>query len=175
MNNLSAREKKILLLTIAIIVVAVAFNFISQIIPDNTKSEADSLERYQRLYKKYSYQKQLAKDYAPLVDKYKDVLGEKLNHEDATAALFATVKEIVQKQGSVIERIKPKMVKNKENYKEIAFEIELVGTFGQVFKTINSLETHNELINVNSAKITPISKESNTIRCIMMISRPFFE
>lgn len=175
MLKLSSREKKIFFITVSIVVVAVLFNVVSAMNPENSSDNGNNLERYKRLYKKYSYQQSLAKDYAPLIKKYKDVLGAKLSLEDASAALFQTVKGIVQKEGTVIERIKPKHVKSKDNHKEIAFEIELVGTFVQVFKTINSLETNKALINVNSLKITPISKESNTIRTVMTISRPFFE
>lgn len=172
--SLSVREKKIIILTTLVVTVAAFINLLSWILTGRSSSNVDILDRYKKLYDKFSYQSQLAKDYAPLLEKYKDVLATKLSHEDASTALFSTVKSIVQKQGSVIERIKPRQVKSEGNYQEIAFEIELIGTFAQVFKIINSLETHSELINVNSLKIIPFSKESDSIRCILVISRPFF-
>ncbi|UCC95460.1 MAG: type 4a pilus biogenesis protein PilO [Candidatus Omnitrophota bacterium] len=171
---LSKREKLILYIALVLFVCVLAFNFLLTPLIEKLTKINQEIEQKAFLLKRHYRLMRKGKNLLPQYENYKEKLEKGITSEELVATLFEEIEVSAKKFGVIIEKIKPQPIEEKEGYKEVSLEVELVGKLGPIFQFINKLENSPSFIKVSALRLLPQPRSSSQLRCRISLTKLFF-
>ena len=168
-NNFSNREKKLALITLAVVMGALTFNFallpvisgwsyLNKTVSDReavlTKyarilSDKDEIEELGGLYSKY-YVKQISPD-------------------EENAIALSAIEKIANNAGVIITNIKPLSFKSEEYYRKATFRVMTESTLEGLSKFIYDMQLSDQLLKVERMVLRAKENAPSTIKSVLNI------
>lgn len=169
--NLSKREKTLIIICVAAILIAVVYGFIFEPIMNRwggldakIKSKKAVLTKNTKLIRNY---KALENEY----ETYREYIKTGKNEEEELARALAEVDKIAKKSSCDIINVKPRIPKDLGNYKEIFFEVTTAGSVPELAKFLHGVESSTETLRVKHFTISAKSSTPNKLKGVFLISK----
>ena len=169
--NISKREKTLVVICVAAILVAVIYGFILEPIVNRwsgfdgkIRSKKAMLVKNTKLIRNY---KALEAEY----ETYRDYIKTGRNEEEELAKALAEVDSISKKASCDIINVKPRTPKDLGSYKEIFFEVTTAGSVPELAKFLHGVESSTETLRVKHFTISAKSNTPNKLKGVFLISK----
>lgn len=172
MNNLSDREKKLAIATIAVVSIAILYALIIaplyskwKELSGQARAKVNMLESGFRLL---ANQKQMNEEYSRLSKYAKTSMSE----EEAVADTLALIENISKNDTCLIINIKPVGVTDTGSYKEILIDVSAEGGIGPFSKFLYDIENPSDrLMSVKRFTLSPKSGQAGVLKGTFIVSK----
>ncbi len=173
MLNLSTKEKRLLMIAIAVILVFCLHAFI--VLPIGRaftgvdagirKAELDLVKGRRIVTEKDSVRQEFAQ--------YKQLTGTAGSDNEETAALINEIEQLSDNAGIHVADLGPRAAENKGGYKKYSVDIKITSQIGPLTDFISKLNSSSQVLIVERLRLSPQArpKERGTLDVNMTISR----
>jgi Tfp pilus assembly protein PilO len=169
--NLSKRERSVLVITIGIAVLAVAYAFViepilgkSNMLNEQIRSKKSYILKNRVLLSKF---KSLEEEYK----RYPSLTVSAESEEKEVAKALSSIENISHSSSCPIADVKPRASKNIGSYKEILFEVATESGIDELSRFLYEIETSKDMLRVKHFTIASKSGSSNTLKGSLLIGR----
>ena len=170
-QNLSKREKTILIIAAICAVIALSFNFFIEPLVVKWKVLNDTMLSKEKLLKGNMLLLQRYDDLEREYSKYPKLIKREAAEEKEVQAVLSEIEKISKKSSCYILNIKPRATRQISQYKEISFEVTVEGDMPQSLKFMYGIETSETLLKIKRFIIASTSGSTGTLKSTFIISK----
>jgi len=174
LNNLSKREKRILLLTV--LVGSLSLTYIMVVEPlfkrfNELNSEIMLKKRkLQKIYALLGHKDKIEAEYEKIIKA--DV--KDASDEEIIANILKQIETSAKDSGVQLSNIRPERIRQEDYYKRLSIEVNAEAPINALFKFIYKLETSPALLKIERLQITPSRRQEGFVESTFIITKISF-
>ena len=172
LSKMAKREKLLVQITAAIVMVAVLYTFIIEpLISANNSIDREIMTGERRLSKNLRVLKNedaIKSEYA----KHEGLIQPAASDEEEIASMLGAIESLARVNKIDISNIRPDQVKVFEHYKEFAFELVAQAEIEMLVKFMYDLQNSGNLLRVRRLSLSPSPSKKNALRAVIEVIKP---
>lgn len=174
LSKFSKRERLLIISTVAVTVVTVAYGFIIEPIIDaysgiNRQITANSL-KLAKGYRLLGRAEEINLEYS----RYANLLKPLTSDEEEIASMLKAIEALARSNKIKITSIRPEPIRETEYGKEFLFELSAEASADLLGKFMYDLQSSGNLLRVRRLTLNSSSSRKSALKAVMQISKPLF-
>jgi len=170
-KHFSAREKIILSVCVAIILLYLGINFVFEPLKARLNDLNSQIALRELKLKKSNKVLDNQTGVEANYKKYADLIKQKANDEQEMSALLSEIESITKEIKISISDMKPSRVRVVDFYKKFSVELEAEGLLEDLTKFIHTLQSQPHFLKIERLRLERRSMRTNTLKGSILISR----
>jgi len=172
LKNITKREKGLAVITMSIVFVALAYNFIIEPLAKRWGSMGEEIRGKETLLKKHNRILRDREIIERLHSEYTAYFqSEELSPEEESAIALSSIEKLARKANARITNIKPLTAKSFGNYNKYTFRVSTESRIDELARFIYDLQSSEQLLKIERMVLRAKAREPNTIKASLNITK----
>ena len=172
LNNITKREKFLVVLTAAAALVALAYNFVIEPLANRWSGLEKEIREKEALLIKH---RRIARDKDAIERLYSEYSKyfkhEKLSDEEESALALSSIEKLARGANAHITNIKPLAVKEFDNYRKFTFRVTAESKIDELAKFVYELQASEQLLKIDRMVLRAKERSRDVIKAVLHVTK----
>lgn len=170
-RSLSAREKKILIVCLAMVAFYLIYSFGYQKIKEVMRGQESAFLRNEKSLRKYAHVLRSERAIEQKLAGYIKALKQNGSDEQEMTRVLSDIEAVADKVSIRIINMAPEKIKKSDFYNYFSVDVQLEGPLKKICEFLYALESKANYFHVDEMRIEKYSARADTLKCRLVVSR----